>query len=408
MQYNAQGHTQKETNSQSTKSYQYNAAERLVRYEESRSGNNAGSSATQASYRYDPFGRRISKTTTQGGNSQTTYYAYSNSGLLAELNDQGIVTKAYGWNPQAAGLWSTAPLWQAQVGNNSLSSPSTGYHYLHTDHLETPVLGTDKSGTQTWRAIREAFGETKVDTASTITMNLRFAGQYYDEESGLHQNYFRDYRPRTGRYVQSDPIGLAGGVNTYAYGYGSPLSNSDPEGLIVPALAVWSLAGATAGAAWWAAQHPLQAPPSPVPEVKIPTSAITAIGRVNPMVPGIILICEGAKNRISDWMRSESSDSGAGSGDEGQSKPPPDTVPIDGTKWSGDHQSIKDQSLAGAADNTRVGPTGEVWVQRPDGSWVNTGNAHDMVGGSEASGRKGRDREPAWKQDRGRKQRGGW
>ena len=187
-------------------------------------------------YRYDPFGRRISKTTTQGGNSQTTYYAYGSSGLLAEMNEQGAITKAYGWNPQAAGLWSTAPLWQTQVGNNSLSSPSTGYHYLHTDHLETPVLGTDKSGMQTWKAISEAFGETKVDTASAITMNLRFAGQYFDGESGLHQNYFRDYKPGIGRYIQSDPIGLAGGINTFGYVGGNPLSLTDPRGLDNPGM----------------------------------------------------------------------------------------------------------------------------------------------------------------------------
>jgi hypothetical protein len=96
----------------------------------------------------------------------------------------------------------------------------------------------------------------------------------------------------------------------------------------------------------------------------------------------------------------------ASGGDENKAKPPSDTLPIDGTKWSGDHQNIKGQSGAGAADNVRVGPTGEVWVQQPGGSWINTGNANEMIGGSEASGRRGKDREPPWKQDRGRKQRG--
>ena len=168
--------------------------------------------------------------------------------MLAELNDQGVVTKAYGWNPQSADLWSTAPLWQAETNpqNASLSNSATAYHYLHTDHLETPVLGTDKSGTQTWKAISEAFGETKVDTASTITMNLRFAGQYFDDESGLHQNYFRDYHSRSGRYIQRDPIGLSGGMNVHGYAGLNPITNADPFGLSALRGAAW---GARVGAA---------------------------------------------------------------------------------------------------------------------------------------------------------------
>ena len=64
------------------------------------------------------------------------------------------------------------------------------------------------------------------------TKNLRFPGQYYDQETGLHYNFFRDYDPSTGRYVESDPIGLDGGLNTYVYIDNQPLSYIDPLGLV--------------------------------------------------------------------------------------------------------------------------------------------------------------------------------
>ena len=89
---------------------------------------------------------------------------------------------------------------------------------------------TDSGGNIVWQADYRPFGEANVHT-ETIVNNLRFPGQYYDAESGLHYNYFRDYDPGIGRYVESDPIGLLGGINTYAYVDGNPLRWIDFFGL---------------------------------------------------------------------------------------------------------------------------------------------------------------------------------
>ncbi|MCR1757681.1 RHS repeat protein, partial [Pseudomonas aeruginosa] len=113
--------------------------------------------------------------------------------------------------------------------------------YLHGDHLDTPRLATDASGQIAWQWQSDAFGRGEALSQGSTQVNLRFSGQYYDAESGLHYNYFRDYDPQTGRYVESDPIGLRGGLNTYGYVMGNPLRYIDPTGesiAIVEALVV--------------------------------------------------------------------------------------------------------------------------------------------------------------------------
>ncbi|CAK7039270.1 RHS repeat domain-containing protein [Saezia sanguinis] len=199
-----------------------------------------------ASYQYDPFGRRISKTV----NGQTTYYLYTDEGLIAEIDDQGNMLVAYGWQPGS--MYGTAPLWQVNLSSNNLQTAE--FHYLHTDHLGTVQMATNGNGEITWKAQSEAFGRTLLNEQNQITMNLRFPGQYFDQETGIHYNYFRDYSPQIGRYIQRDPIGLNAGVNVYSYVLNTPLKFYDPEGKLNPAAVVgWGISGISGGYAGYVA-----------------------------------------------------------------------------------------------------------------------------------------------------------
>ena len=109
-------------------------------------------------------------------------------------------------------------------------------YWVHGDQLDTPQRLTDAAKAVVWDASYAPFGEATVTGA--LTFNQRFPGQYYDAETGLHYNYFRDYDASLGRYVQSDPIGLQGGWNTYGYVSGNPVMRVDSKGLVAPAIPI--------------------------------------------------------------------------------------------------------------------------------------------------------------------------
>ena len=134
--------------------------------------------------------------------------------LMMESTGSGTITAEYAY-------MNGQPL--AKIENSNV-------YYYHNDHLGTPMMMTDASGTVVWSADYKPFGETTV-TVSTITNNIRFPGQYYDSETGLHQNWHRDYKAEMGRYVESDPIGIEGGKNhLYVYVGNNTVNWIDPRG----------------------------------------------------------------------------------------------------------------------------------------------------------------------------------
>ena len=110
--------------------------------------------------------------------------------------------------------------------------PPANHFYVHNDHLGTPQKMTGATAALAWDRVQTPFGMTDSETGAE-TLQVRFPGQWEDPETGLHYNYFRDYDPSSNRYLSSDPIGIAGGLNTYAYTLGNPLRWTDPFGLDV-------------------------------------------------------------------------------------------------------------------------------------------------------------------------------
>jgi RHS repeat-associated protein len=101
-------------------------------------------------------------------------------------------------------------------------------YYVRTDWIGRPVFATTSAGTVVWTASYLPFGGVRVSTGTPI--DLRFPGQWFQTEAGLHQNWMRDYDPTTGRYMQADPLGLVDGASVYGYARGNPGRWIDPRG----------------------------------------------------------------------------------------------------------------------------------------------------------------------------------
>ena len=210
-----------------------------------------------AEYRYDAMGRRLSKRSKyhHTGSEQHIVYGWDGDTLAYESND--ALTKHYIYEKDsfipliqavyteqiqlhATPIWdgnyrfSQDPLWKT-------TQPSNGFNevwFYHCDHLGTPQEMSDQSGQIIWKANYKAWGECQAENSKSnifenseiITNNIRFQGQYFDKETGLHYNRHRYYSPNIGRYISKDPIGLLGGHNVYAYAP-NPVEWVDPRGL---------------------------------------------------------------------------------------------------------------------------------------------------------------------------------
>jgi len=204
-------------------------------------GSTTALNGTAKQFTYDDIGRMQ-----QAKNGSTLVMNY-------RYNGRGERTRAYLGSANTYTLYDEAGHWLGDYGNNGtviqqaiwmddlpvgvVTTAKT--HYLQPDHLGTPRAVIDPASNKaiwSWSIRGEAFGATAPNEdpdqdGQAFVFNLRFPGQRYDAASGLNYNYFRDYEPGTGRYVQSDPIGIRGGISTYGYVSASPFRFIDPLGL---------------------------------------------------------------------------------------------------------------------------------------------------------------------------------
>lgn len=245
--YDKTGNRTSFTNAGGTQAYTYPA------------GNHRLSSVGATARTYDAAGN----TTQIGGTNRQ--FVYDDSGRMSQVKSKNKATMNYAYNGKGEqvrkylgtastyAMYDEAGHWLGDYDTNGVAIQQAIWlddmpvgviannqlHYIEPDHLGTPrvvIHPVRNVAVWSWDLRGEAFGNNSPNQnpdgdASQFVFNLRFPGQRYDSTTGLNYNYFRDYDATTGRYVQSDPVGLHGGMTTYSYGGGTPILAIDIFGL---------------------------------------------------------------------------------------------------------------------------------------------------------------------------------
>ena len=192
--------------------YEYDCQHRLIKV--------TMPDGSQAHYRYDAFGRRIEKRVMDKTGLETiTEFLWQGDNLIAEMTNSEQY-QSYVYEP---GTFRPLALLKGE------GKEAEVYHY-HLDQIGTPLDITTTQGETVWSVQYRAYGNVFKKTVAKIESPLRFQGQYFDAETGLHYNRHRYYNPNAGRFITIDPIGLAGGLNNYQY-VPNPTGWVDPLGL---------------------------------------------------------------------------------------------------------------------------------------------------------------------------------
>jgi len=204
--YDLNGNTIGSANAGETLGYGYNDRNRLILVQRNQQ--------TVATYVYNEMGERVAKSV---ASPQTINerFAYNEASQL--IGEYGTTNRDYIW-------LGSLPI--AVVDN----VPTSTISYVHADGLGTPRAISDSAGNTIWQWAYQSNSFGEQSPTGSYVYNLRFPGQYYDVEAALSYNISRDYEPATGRYIESDPLGLQAGPSSYGYVHSNPGSWTDPDG----------------------------------------------------------------------------------------------------------------------------------------------------------------------------------